>query len=613
LQEGLGVMLGRTDSRRRLIVLVLLLILVGGGLISRLAWWQLVRHEALAAMAHGQTHLRMVVENQRGSIYDRSGTIVLATTVDRVRVVASAKGLKPADQAADVEVLAETLNLDPVARVQLAERLQSDRPYVVLARDVDSATAELLRAAIRERRLVGVSLEAESARVYPQAGGGPGSSLAAQLLGFVNRDGDGQYGVEQYYDDRLAGSATVYEAEKDANGRAIADTELIVQPGVPGADLRLTIDAGLQLAIEQELLAAWIADRAAAATAVVMDPWTGEIYASASYPSYDANDYRTTATESPARFIDPTISRVYEPGSVFKMLTVLAGFEQGTVAPKTEMKDERVLVLDEGKARIRNSDHGSMGTLTFEDGIGYSRNIIAAKAALGLGPTLKDSSAILHETWLRMGFGQPTGVDLAGEVGGLVRDPAISAWREIDLANGSFGQGVAVTPMQLARAYAAMINGGRLVTPHVVAAVDGHDVNVDPGRQVLPPELVPDLTGMLEHVLTMPTYAAGQIPGYTVGGKTGTAQIWDTKVGAWRGDIFNFSFVGFIGRRSDHPDLVIAIQIHDGRPRIPRVGVLNLPIRSFELFRRIAMDAVFTPGLLPELPPEPERVSLSHR
>jgi cell division protein FtsI/penicillin-binding protein 2 len=606
-------MLGRTDSRRRLIVLVLLLILVGGGLISRLAWWQLVRHESLAAMAHGQTHLRMVVQNQRGSIYDRSGTIVLATTVDRARVVAAAKGLKPAEQAADVEVLSEILGLDPVARVQLAERLQSERPYVVLARDIDQATAEVLRSAMREGQLVGISLEAESARVYPQAGGGPGSTLAAQLLGFVNRDGDGQYGIEQFYDDRLAGSATVYEAEKDANGRAIADTQLVVQPGVPGADLRLTIDAGLQLAIEQELLAAWIADRAAAATAVVMDPWTGEIYASASYPSYDANDYRTTATESPARFVDPSISRVYEPGSVFKMLTVVAGFEQGTVEPKTEVQDERVLVLDDGRRQIRNSDHRSMGKLTFEDAIGYSRNIIAAKTAFGLAPTLKDSSAILHETWLRMGFGEPTGIDLAGEVGGLVRDPAISAWQEIDLANGSFGQGVAVTPMQLARAYAAMINGGLLVTPHVVAGIDGHDVSVEPGRQVLAPELVPELTDMLEHVLTMPTYRAGQIPGYTVGGKTGTAQIWDTKLGAWRGDIFNFSFVGFIGRRSDHPDLVIAVQIHDGRPRIPQVGVMNLPIRSFELFRRIATDAVLTPGLLPELPPAPAPVTVSQR
>lgn len=604
-------MLGRTDSRRRLIVLVVLLILVGGGLISRLAWWQLARHDQLSAMAHDQTHLRMVVENQRGAIYDRSGTVVLATTVDRVRVVAAAKGLSAADQSAVIAVLAEVLELDPVARVDLAERLQSERPYVVLARDVEPGTAELLRTAIRERELVGISLEVESARVYPQAGGGPDTTLAAQLLGFVNRDGDGQYGIEQYYDERLAGSPTIYEAEKDANGRAIADTELIARPGVPGADLRLTIDAGLQLAVEQEVLAAWIADRAAIVSAVVMDPWSGEIYASASYPSYDANDYRTTAAEDPSRFVDPTISRVYEPGSVFKMLTVVAGFEQGTINLKTKIDDERVLVLDDGRARIRNSDHRSMGTLTLEDGIGQSRNIIAAKVALGLAPTLHESSAILHEVWLRMGFGATTGIDLAGEIGGLVRDPAISAWREIDIANGSFGQGVAVTPLQLARAFSAMVNGGQLVTPHVVASVAGHDVAIEPGRQVIAPELVPDLTVLMKHVTALPNYAAGtQIKGYTVGGKTGTAQIWDNAKGQWRGDTFNFSFVGFIGRQAYHPDLVIVVQINEGRPKIPRIGVLNLPVRSFELFRRIATDAVLTPGLLPELPPVVEPIAI---
>ena len=606
-------MLGRTDSRRRLIVLVLLLILVGGGLVSRLAWWQLARHSELAAMAHDQTHLRMVVENQRGAIYDRSGTVVLATTVDRVRVVAAAKGLSPADQSTDIGVLAEVLGLDPVARVALAERLQTDRPYVILARDVASETAERLRTAIRDGQLVGISLEAESARVYPQAGGGPGSTLAAQLLGFVNRDGDGQYGVEQHYDDRLAGSPTVYEAEKDASGRAIADTELIVQPGVPGADLRLTIDAGLQLAVEQEVLAVWIADHASNVSAVVLDPYSGEVYASASFPSYDANNYQATAIENPGRFIDPTISRVYEPGSVFKMLTVLAGFEQGTIDLTTKLNDQKVLVLDDGKARIRNADHKSMGTLTLQDAIANSRNIVAAKVALGLAPNLRDSSAILHEVWLRLGFGEPTGIDLAGEVGGLVRDPAISSWREIDLANGSFGQGVAVTPMQLARAFAAMVNGGRLVEPHVVAGIDGHDISVEAGRQVIAPELVPDLTSLLKHVVQLPNYASGTlVDGFTVGGKTGTAQIWDSKKGLWRGDIFNFSFVGFIGRQWDHPDLIVAVQIHEGRPKIPRIGVLNLPVRSFELFRRIATDAVYTPGLLPELPPRVEPLTYPH-
>jgi cell division protein FtsI (penicillin-binding protein 3) len=599
-------MLGRTDSRRRLIVLVLALIVAASALVARLAWWQVVQQGTLAGMAHAQTHLSMTVNNQRGAIYDRSGTVVLATTVDRVRVVAAAEGLTAEARTADVARLGDLLDLDPAGRIDLDGRLRTGRPYVVLARDIEPQRAELLRTAILDGSLTGISLEVESARVYPQAGGAKGTTLAAGLIGFVNRDGQGQYGVEQYYDDRLAGAPTVFEAEKGADGRAIPDTELIVQPGVPGADLRLTIDAGLQLAVEQEALAAWIADGAASVSAVVMNPYNGEVLAEATYPSYDANDYRTIAADDPSRFVDPVISSVYEPGSVFKMLTVVAGLEQGTVTPTTVLQDQKVLVLDDGKARVRDADRKSMGELTLQDAIANSRNVVAAKVALGLAPTLKESSSILHEVWTRFGFGAPTGVDLAGEVAGLVRDPAISAWREIDLANGSFGQGVAVTPLQLARAYAAMVNGGTLVQPHVVASIGGGDTLAQAGQQVLAADLEPTLIGMLNHVVTsVKQYAAGAlVPGYFVGGKTGTAQIWDPSIGDWKPDIYNFSFVGFIGRQVGRPDLVVALRLGEVHPTVTRVGVFEMPVKSWELFGRIATDAVQTPGLLPELAPD---------
>ena len=232
------------------------------------------------------------------------------------------------------------------------------------------------------------------------------------------------------------------------------------QPGVPGQDLRLTIDAGLQLKVEQELLAAWVADRAKRVSAVVMDPYTGEIYGMATYPSYDANDYKAIAASDPGRFIDPMVSTVYEPGSVFKMMTAAAALEAGTVTPSTRIKDVGTLRLDKGKTKIDDADRKGMGWLSFEDGVAYSRNVVAAKVALGLARTTRESSAILHDMWLRLGYGQPSGIDVAGEVGGLVRDPGVTPWREIDLANGAFGQGVAVTPIQLARAYAALMNGG---------------------------------------------------------------------------------------------------------------------------------------------------------
>jgi cell division protein FtsI (penicillin-binding protein 3) len=245
-----------------------------------------------------------------------------------------------------------------------------------------------------------------------------------------------------------------------------------------------------------------------------------------------------------------------------------------------------------------------MGIMTFEDAIAFSRNVVAAKVALGLAPSLDAASAALHEVWLRLGFGSRTGIDLAGEVGGLVRDPAATAWREIDLANGAFGQGVAVTPIQLAVAFSAMVNGGTLVSPHVVRAVDGTPVEVASRGQVIDPSLSPVLTDLMHHVVaTVPFYRDRTlIPGYYVGGKTGTAQIWDSKIGNWKTGVFAFSFVGYVGRATGQPDLVIAVRINEGHPNVRRVGQLEMPVMSFELFRRIATDAVAIPGLLPDRP-----------
>jgi cell division protein FtsI (penicillin-binding protein 3) len=402
----------------------------------------------------------------------------------------------------------------------------------------------------------------------------------------------------------LAGTPRILIAQRDVTGRTMPETAVVEQPGVVGEDLRLTIDASLQLAVEQELLAAWIADKAESASAVVMDPYTGEVYAEATYPSYDANQYRTIADEDPSRFIDPVVSSVYEPGSVFKMMTAAAALEMGTVTPSTRIKDTGTLKLDGGESKIDDADRRGMGWMTFRDGIAWSRNVVAAKVALDLGEDTAESSSILHEMWTRLGYGTPTGIDLAGEVGGIVRDPADVRWGQIDLANGSFGQGVAVTPIQLATAYSALVNGGTLVQPHVVKGIGEQELVTAPKGEVLDGGLSRTLVRMMAYVITeVPTYTKRTlVPGYYVGGKTGTAQIWDPKArngkGAWKHNLFNYSFVGFIGRKPDVPDLVIAVRLEEGRPTIARVGQLEMPVMSFELFRRIATNAIETPDLL---------------
>jgi cell division protein FtsI (penicillin-binding protein 3) len=603
-------MLGRTDSQRRILVVLVALCVAAGALSLRLAQWQIVERDRLASVAERQTTLRQTVPAQRGSIYDRSGTILLATTVERYRVAATPDQLTRARRTEVGQALARILGVAPEATPAFVEQVRKDVPYVVLARDVDESMADRIRSAIRNGRLEQVALEPEPFRIYPQPGGDPSTTLAAHVIGFVNREGIGQYGVEERYQDVLAGRPKLIVAQRDANNRAVPDTAEIVEPGNAGADLRLTIDAGLQLAVEQELLATYLADAALSVTAVVMDPTTGEIYAEASAPSYDANAYREVAATDAARFLDPAISKVYEPGSVLKMLTAVAALERDTVTLKTKIHDTGTLKLDGGKTKVSDADGRDLGFLTFEDIVAYSRNVGVARVALGLGPTLGDSSAALYETWREFGFGRPTGVDLAGEVGGLVRDPAQTPWAEIDLANGSFGQGVAVTPMQLAAAFAAMVNGGRLVRPHVVAGVG--ESEEAPGAQaegLVTEALSHQLTGLMNHVVTeVPFYRDRTlVPGYVVGGKTGTAQIWDAAAnggrGGWKHNKFNYSFVGYIGRQV--PEVVVAVRIEEARPSSIRRGLIELPVMSFELFRRVATNAMTILDLAEPAAPSP--------
>jgi len=609
-------MLGRTDSRRRILALLAIFLVVSLALVTRTAYWQVIRGAELAAQAIASTSTRLEVPGRRGDIYDRSGTVLLATSVDRDRLVAAPDQLTPERRTQTADTLVGLLKLDAAGAATLRARLAEPKGYVILARGISPDLSERIWTAIAAKRAWSVALEREPVRVYPQEGGGPDSTLAAHLLGFVNREGTGQYGIEARYQELLAGTPRVVLAQRDVNGRAMPDTALVERPGSIGQDVRTTIDAGLQLMVEQEILAAWIADRAKSVSAVVMDPYTGEIYAEATYPSYDANDYQAIAATEPGRFIDPIVSNVYEPGSVFKMMTASAALGNGTVTTKTRIKDTGTLRLDGGRSKIDDADRKAKGWMTFEDGIALSRNVVAAKVALKLGPNLKTSSALLHDEWLKLGYGALTGIDVAGENRGLVRDPSIKPWREIDLANGAFGQGVAVTPIQLATAFAALMNGGTLIQPHVVKAVGERDVEAPSRGQVTDPSVSRTLVRMMSHVISsVPFYRDRTlVPGYYVGGKTGTAQIWDPALnkgrGAWKNNLFNYSFVGFIAREVDTPDLVIAVRIEEGRPTIARVGQLEMPVMSFELFRRIATNAIATPDLLrdravpPTTPPD---------
>ena len=597
-------MLGRTDSRTRALLLLIVFVVVAGSLGARLAYWQVVRGDELSAMAVKQSSMRYEIPSERGSIYDRTGTVVLATSVSRDLLAANPKLLTPLRRAEVAAKLVELLGLEGEAADKLTARMTSEKEYVALARDLEPLISDRIRAmsAGKNPELSGLILEPQQVRLYPQAGGGPNTTLAAHLLGFVNREGAGQYGVEQYYQDDLAGMKGVVAAQRDASGNAVPDTSTVLEEGYPGQNLTLTIDASLQVAVEQELLSAWIADRAKRVSAVVMDPYTGEVVAYASYPSFDANNYQAIAAEDPGVFVDPIVSTVYEPGSVFKMMTATAALGDGTVTTKSKIRDTGTLRLDSGRARVDDADHKAMGVMTFEDAIAYSRNVVAAKVALKLRKTLKASSLRLFDEWRTLGYGEPSGIDVANEVGGLVRDPNVVPWRQIDLANGAFGQGVAVTPIQLAQAFSAMLNGGVLVQPRVVKSVGDRETSPITRGRVMSEKLSTTLTKLMNHVITEVDFYRTRtlIPGFEVGGKTGTAQIWDNEKKAWKVNLFNYSFIGYVARDPGRPDLVVAVRIEEGTPTVVRRGHLEMPVMSFELFRRIAHNAINTPDLVPD-------------
>jgi len=598
-------MLGRTDSRPRTLLLLAIILVFGAACVARLGYWQLGRHDWLVAQARDQVSVRTEIAADRGTIFDRSGTVTLATTIRRDRLVAypaSLAGDTPAARtrrAGIAATLAGILALDGDAAAELRRRIDGGKAYVVLARDLTTAQSSAVRAAVEQGALPQVRLEPEAVRVYPLDGGAPKTTIAAHLLGFVNREGDGQYGVEGRWQEALGGSPRIVVAERDASGHPNLEQAATLEAGSPGVDLTLTIDASLQLAVEREVYAAWVADRAKSVSAVVLDPATGEILAQATYPSYDANAYGAIAGTSPERFLDPVVASVYEPGSVFKMVTAAAVLEAGVVKRSSGVLDQSILRLDGGKAFVTNADKGSKGRLTFEDAVAWSRNVVMSKVSLKLGTTAQAAAEVLHRTWAKLGFGTLSGVDLAGEVPGIVRDPARTSWRQIDVANGSFGQGVAVTLLQLATAFSAMVNGGILPTPHVVQRIGAEAVVAGDRGRVLTPALSAELVKIMRRVpLAVPFYRDRTlIPGYIVGGKTGTAQIWDGEKKRWKVNVFNYSFVGFVGRRS--PEVVVAVRIEEGRPTIQRIGQIEMPVESFELFRRVATDAMATLDLAP--------------
>jgi cell division protein FtsI (penicillin-binding protein 3) len=440
---------------------------------------------------------------------------LLATSVELQSVFAMPPSVaEPAEAAA---TLAAALG---IPTRELRERLESDRQWVWLKRRVTPAMAER----IRSLDLPGIGMLPETKRVYPVKGVATDTTIAAQLIGFVDVEGQGQYGIEAGENGLLAGTPGAVTAQEDVIGRRIADSATLLREPTDGADLRLTMDAGVQHLLEEHMWLTFRKNHAAGVTGIIMNAETGAILGMASYPSYDANEFATTDGDV---FSNPAVARQYEPGSVMKAFTVAAALDGGAITLRDKFVDDNNLLL--AGVRIQNADRYDHpyghGSITATDVLALSNNVGAAKIGLELG------RRELHEAFLRFGFGAPTGIELAGETAGVVWDPdGPNASGDLTAAQNAFGQGLSLTAVQLVAGYASFANGGLLVTPHVVEGwtdPDGtyHAAEQPPTERIMRAETAETMLELLTNAIDDGIAKGAQIPGYTVAGKTGTAQI----------------------------------------------------------------------------------------
>ena len=519
----------------RLVVLLLALLAWTGAVGARLHRVQVVDHDKYIRKAGEQQQRDVTLVPPRGAIVDANGReLALSVAVDSVFALPQ----QIDDPQAVAGSLAETLRVD---REALAAKLTGKRRWVWVARQLDPAVA----AEVRERDHRGIGFVQESKRFYPM---GP---LAGPVLGFVGTDHTGLGGLEAQYNGAVSGEPVRRTLLNDAlNGRVVAPGFSFID-AEPGAELQLNLDAGVQYIVERELARAAEEHNAKSASAVFLDPASGAILAMASYPAFDPNRFSTYPKNL---WRNRPAQDAYEPGSTFKMVTAAAVLERNLVDPMDVFDCEMGAITLE-RTRIR--DHKPFGLLTFGQVIAKSSNVGSIKAGLLAG---KEG---IHEQIRALGFGSLTGVDLPGENSGIVRP--LQRWARHEVAYASIGHGVSVTVLQLARAFAAVANGGYLVEPHVVKAVGGR---AQPGGERIGPVWAPatarTLLRLLEAVVEEGTGRKAAVPGYRVAGKTGTAQKALPGVG-FAANAYVASFAGFAPSRSPRIVGVIALDEPQGR------------------------------------------------
>ncbi|MGE5690704.1 MAG: peptidoglycan D,D-transpeptidase FtsI family protein [Pseudomonadota bacterium] len=524
---------------RRIRLLLAVLTLAFAATLGRAVWVQGVRAEPLARMAQGQQREHVDLPARRGTIYDRTGSL-LALGERATTVYADPRQITEPRAVATMVARELGIDADRLAG-ELADR---SRGFVYVARQADPERA----ARLAKKGLDGIGTYAEERRSYPQ------HSVGAHVLGYAGVDNRGLAGLERSLDGVLSGKAGSETVVRDPFGRVIEVVSRV--PERQGRDVYLTLDHTIQAQAESvlgETVRKW---GAKAASAIVLDPQTGEVLAMAVAPGFDANRFGRVP---PDRTRNRSVTDVYEPGSTFKLVTVAGVLSEGLVSPTTGFTlPYSIHVAD----RVIHDSH-PRGTerMSVAQILSHSSNVGTVTLAELLG---RDGV----QRWIRkFGFGRPTGIDFPGESAGIVLRS--EHWSGSTIGNVPIGQGIGVTPIQMASAYAAIANGGVLVQPHLVARIGARPEVAPKRRRVVTEGVAATLKTLLRGVVDEGgTGTAAAIPGYYVAGKTGTAQKPEPG-GGYSSTRYVASFVGFVP--ATKPRLVVLVNV-DEPPRALRGG-----------------------------------------
>src|SRR5438093_4793530 len=542
----------------------------------RLIYLQAIKHDEYAGLAAEKHVYKQIIHAERGTILDANSE-VLAHNIPVETVVADATHLN--NRQAIVALVSHELG---IPSKELAEKLDNERRYIVIKREVPAATANALREKLRAGNLRGIYFEHDATRIYPNG------SMLCHVIGFTDFDHHGVQGVEASMEEYLHGQEGYRFIEHNRAGQEIVPYRGQERAPRDGYQVHLTVDLGLQSIVEEEIDAAMKEYSPQKATIILMRPQTGEILAIANRPNFDLN-LRSEA--KPEQMKNRAIIDMMEPGSTFKIVAAAAALNERKVRPDSTIFCENGLWNFGGSAL---HDHRAFSYLSVRDILIRSSNIGAAKLALNVGEQK------FEEYIRRFGFGERTGIELPGEINGLIRPPR--SWSKISITRIPMGHEIGVTPLQMTVAMAAIANGGKLITPRIVKSVTTADgktmTTLSPVvlRQVISPQTARQIGNALRGVVSdRGTAAAAAVPGFTIAGKTGTAQKVDPNGGYEHGK-YVVSFAGYLP--AEHPEfvgLVVLDDAHTSKPELNYGGLIAGPI-----FSRIAEKAAQYLDLRPQ-------------